>query len=652
MSRTDSEIVLSATDKTGKAFKSVKNNIQGVSGLLSGTASKLAALAGVGGFGLLVKSSLDTVDALAKTSDKLGVTTERLQAMHHATSLFTSASAPALNEALTKATKRLGEFNQTGGGAAAQWLKELQLDTKELASLSPDKLFEKYADSIRGLNDRGKQMAALSALMGDESRQLIGLIDAGKDVFSDAEKELDAFGIAISRVDAAKIEMANDSWTKTKKLISGLGDAIATNLAPVLTALNNKIIDVAKQSGGMGNFVQKAMDSVVTAVGWVLDAINGLKVAFLGLKAAVATVVASIIENLNNLAEPINYLVELLPGVDASPLRAMDDVVKSLNNTANEMGEAFFDALNKAPPSEGLKKGYQELTYEIQKAAEAQAKLVSDRNVSNIENTGSAGGDNKATRDDSSKEFDAAQQRLKVIQESFMTERQLLDEHLAQKQFDIEADFNSGYIKEQERNQALAMLTLQHNAEITRIEDEASQKRIAIHEAEKQAKLNVARGIFGNLSTLMQSGSKRVFEIGKAAAKASVIVDGIRAVQSSYAAGAKIGGPVLGGIFAGTAAAAAAIQLQKLNSTNFDGGGSISASGSGGGNVGSIGSGAGPGGQLQPVSRVQPSRTKVTVLGAKAGQLIDSADLAAALREASDADELIIEVSGERARVY
>ena len=100
----------------------------------------MGVLAGVAGFGALIKSSSATADALAKNADKIGINTKALAELHHITGLYTTAGAGAMDEALTKATKRLGEFNSTGGGAASVWLKKLNLDTQELASLSKDLL--------------------------------------------------------------------------------------------------------------------------------------------------------------------------------------------------------------------------------------------------------------------------------------------------------------------------------------------------------------------------------------------------------------------------------------------------------------------------------------------------------------------------------
>ena len=67
----------------------------------------------------------------------------------------------------------------------------------------------------------------------------------------------------------------------------------------------------------------------------------------------------------------------------------------------------------------------------------------------------------------------------------------------------------------------------------------------------------------------MNTESKKMFEIGKAAATAGAIVDGIAAVQGAYKQGAKIGGPALGAAFAASAAVATLANIKQIQSTQY-----------------------------------------------------------------------------------
>ena len=85
-----------------------------VGGIARGATKLLAfggALAGIGGaaaFGALVKSSFATIDALAKTADKLGVSTQALVGLRHAGELA-GLSQQNLDTSLEKMTLRISE---------------------------------------------------------------------------------------------------------------------------------------------------------------------------------------------------------------------------------------------------------------------------------------------------------------------------------------------------------------------------------------------------------------------------------------------------------------------------------------------------------------------------------------------------------------
>jgi len=109
----------------------------------------------------------------------------------------------------------------------------------------------------------------------------------------------------------------------------------------------------------------------------------------------------------------------------------------------------------------------------------------------------------------------------------------------------------------------------------------------------------------GNLKFLATSfgafsgHSKKMFEAQKALSIASALVTIPQTVMDSYAAGAKIGGPVVGAVFAATAFAAQIAQLQQIRSATFGGG----RSGGGGGGGGSSSVGGGGGESAAPITQ-------------------------------------------------
>lgn len=76
---------------------------------------------------------------------------------------------------------------------------------------------------------------------------------------------------------------------------------------------------------------------------------------------------------------------------------------------------------------------------------------------------------------------------------------------------------------------------------------------------------------------IQEEYARRAFENQKNAQVASALVNGLSAVVASYNAGAQIGGPAVGALFAAAAAEATRQQINAIQSTQFNGGGSITA---------------------------------------------------------------------------
>ena len=271
--------------KAKRMAKSVKKSFSGVSVAVGQAASamKVMAVAGVAGITALVKTQMDYQDALAKSADKIGTNSKALSGLRFAAEQ-TSGSYKGIDEALTKASKRLGEFNASGGGAAAKWLEKLNLDTERLGKLDPAELFNEYSAAISKLPSRGEKLAAASALMGDESRKFLTLMEQGPDAIKAFGEEAEALGISISRVDATKIEAANDAMNRVKTAFKGAGATLSVELAPFIAATSGKIVDMIKGLDLSSSAMMDFVNSGVKGLGFVLNAWHGFGVAMQGVK--------------------------------------------------------------------------------------------------------------------------------------------------------------------------------------------------------------------------------------------------------------------------------------------------------------------------------------------------------------------------------
>lgn len=167
------------------------------------------------------------------------------------------------------------------------------------------------------------------------------------------------------------------------------------------------------------------------------------------------------------------------------------------------------------------------------------------------------------------KEGKAAARDLEQLQKDFMTEQELTQLQYDERLTSLDEARNRELLTEQEYN----ALRLQAQADFN------SQMRSLDHAA-MQEKLSAWSGAFGDLSSLMNTGNRKLFKIGKAAALAQAVVDGWSAATSAWDKGMKVGGPPVAGAFAAMSVARTGAMIASIKSTQFDGGG---ASGGGGG---------------------------------------------------------------------
>lgn len=663
-----------ATDKTKLAIKSAKAGMKSL-GRQAGRVGRGAAVLGAGlGVGViaLTKNSLSAIDALAKTADALGITTEKLQALRHVTSLYTNVDSAAMDKALLQSTKRLGEFIQTGAGTAGPMLRKLGLDVQALAALKPDELFARYGEEIRKMDTRAEKLAATSLLMGDRTGQMLNIIEAGADVIKDAEIELSALGVTMSRIDAAKVEAANDSWTKSKLVLTGLGNQLSKQVSPFIVDFNESLLESAKSGAGMGDKVSSGLNVVVNAIGFVLDGFEAVKFAFLAIELAGTTALAVIITGFDELNKAGAKALNWIPGLDVAPSSGLTKWAADSQFSIFRLSAALEKHVKAPLPSTNLR------TYvkEVQEAAEKSAQKV----IETKQALDKIAAENIPFPTISIDVDDT--KALEKIQQRFMSEKELLNQKLLEDQFAVAASLvetEEGY---REHNLIMQQLELEHQTALTAIDTEESEKRVATferleavkREAEAetaaqaqrladmkiQMEKNVVSLTLGLLQTLGQKSKTAAIAaiaLSKGLAIAKTIQNTAVAVMGITASMSVLGPVAPAAIAAATlkVKALGAIQVGLIAATGLAQAGNVGGGGFSGGGIPGTTGGAATGETTQQAILQAPTaeiKTRVIITGAAPGVLIDSEQLAEALKEASNSDIITIEINGERAEVF
>lgn len=296
MANQNLNITIRAFDKTSKALSSASKGVRKVGGAVLSAKTAIVGLVGAAGFGALIKSGLAAGDSLAKTADKIGVTTEALAGMRHAAEL-TGVSTETMDMALQRFTRRASEA-AIGTGEAQGALKELGINARDLVKLPLDKQMEVVADSMSGLSTQSDRVRIAMKLFDSEGVALVNTLGGGSEALREMIAEADHLGLALSRTDTAQIEAANDAFTRAKGVITGLTNQFAVAFAPVLEVIANSFRQGALDSAEFGNTGQRVADALVNAYAKVQGALHGVRMFVTRLQLGFTKLGAYIAEKL------------------------------------------------------------------------------------------------------------------------------------------------------------------------------------------------------------------------------------------------------------------------------------------------------------------------------------------------------------------
>jgi DNA-binding ferritin-like protein (Dps family) len=375
---------------------------------MGGMQAKVLGLVGVAGLGLLINKTLASADSLAKMSDRLGIATEDLAAYHHLTQL-NGESSESFDKSLTKMIRTVGEFER-GFGTGKKAFEQLGISIEDLQDKNPSEQFQIIGDSIAKLGSKSQQASVAADIFGRSGINLLNTINQGSEGFEKARAEVEKYGLALSRVDGAKIEAANDAILRSQQAINGVVLKATVQLAPVMEVVANRFTEAAIQGEGFGSKVESVFNSVAGFVGVFADGIHGIKVILKAVEAgaigfgAVWTNVFEFLINdvmvrfansvTNFVLAPIRSVLEFAAQFSDQAQGMLDSMnalgkaegFDSLRNLASDMADNFqssqseLQALMLATiPSVQMKEALAEIFEEAAAKAEEIAKTVQEK---------------------------------------------------------------------------------------------------------------------------------------------------------------------------------------------------------------------------------------------------------------------------------
>lgn len=289
---------LTAQDKTQAAFRSLQKSLSSVTDTLSHVRGKFMAFAAVSGFGVMMKSAIDSGAEIEKLSKMLGVSTESLSQFRHVAEV-----SHVSFDALTKGW-RLMEKNVSlaaeGTGAAKDALKELGISVSELKNLKPEDQFAVLADAMARIENPTDKVRLAMQIFGRAGAELIPIMDGGSKAIQAAREEADKLGLTLNETSSHQLAQAHEAMVRLKSAFAGAANTLAITFAPALAVI----------AEGLTIILPKAADLTVRA--------------FIRVKEVICLALSTVMLILNKLFD----LFGKLPGFLGKPFREAADAAE------------------------------------------------------------------------------------------------------------------------------------------------------------------------------------------------------------------------------------------------------------------------------------------------------------------------------------
>jgi hypothetical protein len=536
----------------------------------------------------IVKSGLSSADALAKQASAADASVVSMQALHRAAGLA-GVSTNEMTSATEKLNRALGLASDENS-EAAKTLESLGLELEHVLSLDADERFAAISDSMTSMGMSSADAAVMLRSLGIQQASMINLMRAGGDAIRDSRTEIEKMGIALSDIDAKKIEAANDAMSELATASKGFSQHLAVQFSPLLEEISNQLKQQIIDYGGVDKAARQAFQNATTGAKHLLNAIHGLHVilkfseavanslfvyATGGMKLlldAARLVTVTIIKGFESSIKVINKAIAAFYDLRISLIEGRKNSVDFFDSVAKNGEKAanvLIRAINKIP-----KINIGEIESDGNAAEDLknrltgkQEKLEEDKLWSGFDETPF---DLSALYDETP--IDAFFEIFKERMENAAAEvEELLETTLYGDQF---IDWIDGVI---EAADLAAQGVIDANEKIKEsnqsVIDDAKRgadRLKAISEMKKQNERNML--------AFSQSQSKALFSLHKVNAIGTAVMEGWEAAVSSYKAGAKIGGPPVGAAFAAMSVAATASMIANIRSSSPSGGGGGSVS--------------------------------------------------------------------------
>ena len=294
--------LIDATNSVKGAIESVAESAKGA----SATMQKFGEIAGVGlsveGIKKFVESEAKLGEQTERIMGQLGISAEQVGVLGGMAKL-TGTDLESLTTGFERMSLGVQKSTKDSFNPAAQGLKVLHLNARDLIGLPADEYFRRISEAVSRFNPSLNLTNAIMAVGGRGIAQMISTLQRAGESWDEWQQKIKATGATLSDAQAYAFAKTDIALKLLEMTVQGLGNAMFSQLEPAIDA-------VVKQMTG---FIAEVRDSVKEGGAW------------------------SVV--LSGLGETLKVIASAFAGV-AAMIRFLSVEVKAFWDTTAENGEA------------------------------------------------------------------------------------------------------------------------------------------------------------------------------------------------------------------------------------------------------------------------------------------------------------------------
>lgn len=265
----------------------LNNKVNSVSDTFKKAGAAIAGLVSVGTVVTIIRSTVDAMDDLRDSAQKVGVTVEELSALNFAASQ-SGVGIDTLNTALGILNKNLADVEK-GTTDAAKVLRAIGVSATD----STAETLLKMADAFSAIPDGATKTAAAMAALGKSGKELIPFLNEGREGITEMMERAKELGIVIDGTAADMADKFNDAIGEMSAGIRGTVTQIVQGMLPAmsdLAAAFSATTDTSDEWKKFGQGVGEVLKFVAKVAVEVWGAFQDLGTSIAALGAAAAAV--------------------------------------------------------------------------------------------------------------------------------------------------------------------------------------------------------------------------------------------------------------------------------------------------------------------------------------------------------------------------